>query len=463
MLNSMGNNLAFAMILLWPLLAIYIYRAQSIQVATLWVIIGGFMLLPVKTSINLPMIPAMGKESIPVLSSLIGVFWVKKQKIYFTKNLGKVKFLVLLLITAPFISALLNADEMYIGGQFLKGLNLYDGLALMVNQMIPIMAFFIGRQFFKTYEHQLLIFKTLVIAGLFYSILMLFEVRMSPQLHTWIYGYFPHDFGQQIRFGGFRPVVFMGHGLLVSFFAAIVLISSIALWSINVKVRGFIPAWVSYYLLFILLLCKSAGPFLYGIFGFFVIKILSPKIQMRIAVMLVSLAMLYPIMSMLKVFPHQALVNTADSISSERAQSLNFRFNNESKLLGKASERILFGWGGWARNRVYDAETGKDISITDGGWIITFGMFGFMGFVAEFGLLAVSVLLSMRAAKLLKVKREQSLLSSHAILIGIIMVNQLPNNALAPWLWLLVGALFGRSEQIINSRRKGKLILPTYS
>jgi len=450
----MGNNLAFAMIVLWPLFAIYLYRTKSTQVATLWTIIGGFMLLPVKTSIDLPMIPSIGKESLPVISSLIGVLWVKNQKIYFTKNMGKLKFLVLLLIIVPFISATLNADVFHVGGQFFKGLNLYDGLASMVNQTIPIMAFFIGKRFFRTYQHQLLMFKFLSLACLVYSVPILFEIRMSPQLHAWIYGYFPHSFGQQIRFGGFRPVVFMGHGLLVSFFVAIVLITSVALWRTNIKVRGFIPAYVSYYLLFILLLCKSVGPFMYGIFGFIVVKILKPKVQLKIAVIMVSIVMVYPVMSILNVFPHETLVNVAESVSPERAQSLEFRFNNESKLLAKAEERIFFGWGGWGRNRVYDQETGRDISVTDGRWILTLGQFGLLGFIAEFGLLAITVFRAKKSSKLLHNKSEQILLAAHSLLIGVIMVDQLINASLAPWLWLLVGVLFGRSEDIITSHKK---------
>ena len=31
---------------------------------------------------------------------------------------------------------------------------------------------------------------------------------MSPQLHYWFYGYYPSDFNQYMRDGGFRPMVF---------------------------------------------------------------------------------------------------------------------------------------------------------------------------------------------------------------------------------------------------------------
>jgi len=297
-------------------------------------------------------------------------------------------------------------------------------------------------------------FKLLVVAGLLYSIPMLFEVRMSPQLHSWFYDYFPHSFGQQKRFGGFRPVVFMGHGLLVSFFAAIVVLSATALWKNKVKIRNFSPPMVSYYLLAVLVLCKSIASLAYGAFAFMLVKNIKPALQHKIAVAMVCLALFYPFMSILKIFPHQAIMTVANSISAERAESLQFRFDNEDILLEHGRERFFFGWGGWGRNRVYDLETGRDLSVTDGRWIITFGVSGLAGFIAEFGLLAIVVFRAKKAAKYLKVESEKNLLAAHAVMVGLIMIDQLPNASLAPWLWLLVGVLLGRSEMIISKTKE---------
>jgi len=237
----MGNGFAYLVLALWPLLAIRWYKTKSIQTATLWTILGGFMFLPVKTEIDLPMIPALGKHTIPVVSALIGCWFIKNQRISYIKELGKIKYLVILLIITPFITSALNSDALMIGGRFIKGLTYYDGLSAMINQFLLITPFFIGRQFFKTYDDHLLMFKLLVAAGLLYSLLMLFEIRMSPQLHTWIYGYFPSSFGQQMRQGGFRPVVFMGHGLSVAFLlqneAAIVATSTDKETSVSLRVR----------------------------------------------------------------------------------------------------------------------------------------------------------------------------------------------------------------------------------
>lgn len=214
----MGNTFAYASLLAWPLFAIYLFSTKRIQFAVVVTILGGFMLLPAGTVIDPPLFPAMGQHTLPVLSVLICCWFLKKKRIRFFSGLGRIKYLVALFIIGPIITVSLNTDSFVIGGRYLTGLSLYDGLSFVINQFLIIVPFFIGRQFFNTYEEQVKLFKLLVIAGILYSPLMLFEVRMSPQLHTWLYGYFPHSFLQQYRMGGFRPVVFMGHGLLVAFF-----------------------------------------------------------------------------------------------------------------------------------------------------------------------------------------------------------------------------------------------------
>jgi hypothetical protein len=452
----MGNGFAYAVMLFWPFMAIYLYKTRTIQVATIWVILGGFMFLPVGTVIDLPFIPAFDKNSIPVISALIGCWFVVKKPVHYFKNKGLTKLLVLMLIIGPFITAMNNQEAVIVGGRFLSGLSMHDVFSTIVNQILLITPFFMGWQFFRTHQDHLLIFKIIVVAGLFYSILILFEVRMSPQIHTWVYGYFPDDFGQQKRDGGFRAVVFMGHGLWVAFFIAVVLISATALWKNNKKIRQLSPAVVSYYFLVVLVLCKSLASLLYGVFGLVMIKLNKPKTQIRLALILAALAMSYPTMSIMKVFPHHELIEVATSISPERAGSLNFRFENEEILLARGREKFFFGWGGWGRNRVYNEVTGKDESVTDGRWIITFGKFGIFGFIAEFGLLAIAIISASQAAKIVKSKEELILLSAHSLLVGLIMIDQLPNASLAPWLWLLVGILLGRAETII-AENSGKL------
>ena len=61
----------------------------------------------------------------------------------------------------------------------------------------------------------------LVVAALAYTPLALWEIRMSPQLHRAVYGFSTIvNFGQAMRFGGYRPNVFLSHGLMLGLFMA---------------------------------------------------------------------------------------------------------------------------------------------------------------------------------------------------------------------------------------------------
>jgi len=94
--------------------------------------------------------------------------------------------------------------------------------------------------------------------------------------------------------------------------------------------------------------------------------------------------------------------------------------------------------------------------VTDGLWIIVLGQFGLLGFIAEFGLLAISVFRAAKALKFAESFDGSVFLSALALIVAVNMVDLLPNSALSPWTWLLVGSLLGRSELILaRSRNRG--------
>jgi hypothetical protein len=315
----------------------------------------------------------------------------------------------------------------------------------------------LGRQFLRSSEDNVDVLRVLVIAGLAYSLPMLFEVRMSPQLHTWIYGYFPHSFEQQVRDGGFRPVVFLGHGLLVAFFIMTAGVAAAALWRAKIRVVRLPAAGIAAYLGGVLVLCKTLGALVYGAALTVLVRFTRPQVQLRIALVLVALALLYPTLRAGDLFPTRSMLGLAESISAERAQSLKVRFDNEDQLLDRAWQRFLFGWGRFGRNRVYDEDSGGDVSITDGRWIITMGQFGFFGFLAEFGLLALAVVRATSALRFAETADEQVFLAALALIVAINIVDLLPNSSISPWTWLLAGALLGRAEALRASARQRKL------
>ena len=438
----MPNTFAYIALIIWPFISLLFYKQLPIVKATFWTIIGGFLILPVKVAIDFPFIPPLNKESIPVISALIGCIYIKKVKIKLLPKAGIERWLVLVLLITPFFTMLNNQESF----NYIPGLTLHDTFSSILALYLVVLPLILGMQLIKTHEDQLMLFKLLVIAGLLYSLPILFEIRMSPQLHTWVYGFFPHRFVQQARFEGFRAVVFLGHGLIVAMFVAIILGSSIVLLRQKIKVTIIHPWLIIIYFFVILILSKSVGAFLFGLLLFIAIAWMPVNMIKRVSLLLVLIVLFYPFLSIFDFFPHEKLVELATNYDLARGASLNFRFTHENILLEHALEKIFFGWGGWGRNTLEE-------SVTDGGWIITLGIFGLFGFVALFGLLAVSVWKATKVSTLIKDKSEQKLLLGHAVIVSVIMVDQLPNASLSAWMMYFIGALLGR---VINIKLKYK-------
>jgi len=271
---------------------------------------------------------------------------------------------------------------------------------------------------------------------------------MSPQLHTWVYGFFPRDFVHQMRSGGFRSVVFLGHGLLVAMFVAMTLGASTILLKQKIKIFRISPWLLTIYFIVVLLLSKTVGAFLLGFLLFVAITWMPVNVIKRVSMLLVFIVLLYPLLSIFDFFPHQQLIQIATDFDPERGQSLGFRFMHENLLLEHAQQKMFFGWGGWGRNRLEE-------SVTDGYWIIIYGQYGLFGFLSLFGLLAVSVWKATKTCRLVKDKNNLHVLLSHALIVSVIMVDQLPNASLTAWMFFLVGALSGRANAIFS---EGKVI-----
>src|SRR3954464_12693541 len=126
---------------------------------------------------------------------------------------------IIIFCTSPAVSSYLN------------NLGLYDGAAEVVRQTITWgLAYLIGRVYFSDLEGIRELAIGLFIGGLVYVPLCLIEIRMSPQLHKIVYGYYQHAFVQTKREGGFRPMVFMQHGLMVAMWMAMTTMVGTWLW-----------------------------------------------------------------------------------------------------------------------------------------------------------------------------------------------------------------------------------------
>lgn len=439
----MPGSIAFAVLLAWPAVAVALFRILPRAEALIWTILGGYLVLPVATALDAPMLPPIDKTTVPALAAMAICLLSRRHRAPRGWLPEGPAALVLLLgfVTLPMATALLNAAPVLAGGRGLPGHTLYDGASLCLAQMMAVLPFLLGRRYLAgTHAHRALLV-ALALGGALYTLPILIEIRLSPQLHTWVYGFFPHHFGQQIRSGGFRPVVFLGHGILVAGFVAAAFVASVALW------RGTAGPWRRIWaaaagaFAVLLLLCKTLGALVLGVAGAALVW-LGGRGMVRVALFAIAIPVLaYPALRAAGAVPVPSIVGAVEQIRPERAQSLQFRLDNEDILLERAAERPLFGWGGWSRNRVFDSQ-GRDISTTDGRWIITLGSFGWAGYVAEFGLLTLGLILLVGPSG----AGLPFVTGALAVVLGINLVDLVPNASLTPLSWLIAGALLGAAE-----------------
>ncbi len=270
-------------------------------------------------------------------------------------------------------------------------LGAYDGFSSSMEQVVTWgLPYFLGR----LYLGNLVGLKQLAIAifagGLAYVPLCLLESRISPQLHRLVYGFHASlDFSQTMRMGGYRPTVFMVHGLAVGAWMMAATLIGMWLWYAGVlkSFWGKPIKLLALTLLFTFINCRSTGAYLLLVIGLGVLfggKKLRTTLPLLVLIAFIT-GYLYLGVSGAITPERRAQINVAltKTLNAERAQSLDFRLANEEILGEKARESPMFGWGGWGRARVYD-DYGKDISVTDSLWIIAFGNQGVLGVISLF-------------------------------------------------------------------------------
>lgn len=440
------------MLIIWPMVCWQLWRRLDPARALIWTILGGYLIMPPMTALDFPLIPDLDKIAIPNLMALICAVWLLKDKITFLPAGAVGKGLILLFVLAPFATVLTNGDPLEFQQRTIQGMRFYDSVAAVANQAIALLPFFLGRRYLGTPAGTRAVLVALVAAGLAYSVPMLIEARFSPQMNVWVYGFFQHDFFQTIRQGGYRPVVFLPHGLWVAFFALMALLASLVMLRESPAEAQPKAALILIYLFYMLLVCKSAGPLVYLV-SIAPLLIFAPtRVQILVAAVMAALVIAYPILRGAHLVPLDQILDFASSFSVDRAYSLQFRIENEEILLDRAQERPWFGWGGYGRNFLRDPITGEMTNIADGAWIIVLGMNGWLGYIAEFGLTALP-LLALAREVLVRGAVISRTTAALALILAANMVDLLPNATHIPFTWLMAGALMGEAERMASLRR----------
>lgn len=461
-LIGVGNVIALLALVGWPIVVVIMFKRFPIERALIWSILGAYMFLPQHSAFNLPGMPALDKNSIPALTSLamFAGIYNRFPSVIPKSFMGKV--LLAMFVVSPSITVLTNLEPVLFGQDSfgsltvidgnalqnwgLPGLRAYDSISALAQQLFMLLPFFLAREVLRTEAAIRELLMALVIGAAIYTLPMLWEARMSPQLHTRLYGFFQHDFAQAIRSGGFRPFVFMPHGLWVAFFVFMCTMAAAArLRMADAKGRP-LAIFCFVCTLGLLVVAKSWGPLLFATAFVPLVLFFTPRFQTFVAVMLVALVLGYPILRGSGIVPTEQIITSLEDVNAERAQSLEYRFNNEDRILEHAEDKPLFGWGGWGRFMVYDSSTGRSLTVVDGQWVIIIGHYGWLGFLAMFGLLALPIISVWRYGRNPNTPSIPLPVSALTLILAVNMVDLLPNATLVPLTWLIAGALLGFVE-----------------
>lgn len=456
----MPNIFAYLMLLIWPLVVFALFRKLPPARALIWSILGGYMALPQLTSFDLPMIPALDKTTIPNLTALAACVIMLRMRIVPLPDSLPGKALILLFVLSPVATVLNNAEPIVFDAEVfgtltfwgtgggLPGLRPYDAIAFVGNQLLLMLPLFLARHVLASSEALREIIIALALAGVIYSVPMLIEARVSPQLHTWVYGFFQHNFSQALRQGGYRPFVFMPHGLWVAFFTLMAFVASLALLRQADATRRLRATLLAGYMGIILLVAKTMGVNLMAAALIPLVLFFSARMQIRVAAAIALGTIAYPLLRGAGLVPVWEFRNRIAEYSAERAASFAYRLWNEDRLLAHAAEKPLFGWGSWGRNHLYNPLSGQMETVSDGFWIIVIGTHGWLGYIATFGLLGLPLLLLWWRTRRIAAQEISPWAGPLALILAFNMLDLIPNATLIPFTWLLAGALLGHAERL---------------
>jgi hypothetical protein len=360
----------------WPALVLVLFAAWRPRRAVIAGFLIGWMFLPV-VSYPIQGLPDLDK----MLATCLGVFVAAvafDRRRFVTFRPGWVDLPVAILCAAPFASSVRN------------GLGVYDGLSAAFEQTVTWgLPYLLGRVYLGTPDGLRELATGALAGGLAYVPLCWFEILRGPELHRMLYGYHQHVLEQAIRFGGWRPMVFMDHGLMVALWMASSSVIGIWLWRTGAVRRMWrVPlAWLVTALVTTMLFLKSVNAWVLLPLG---IAMLFSSARLRRPVLVgvvIALVILYVTVRAAGLWDAETMAQVASGLFGEsKGQSLAYRVQNEELLAERAREQPLLGWGRWGRNLLRD-ENGNSPTVAESLWIITFGQVGLIGLAALMALL----------------------------------------------------------------------------
>ncbi len=449
------NIFAHLVLLAFAPAAALLFRLIPHQYAVSITTIGGFLFLPI-LRIPLSGLPDYTKQTAISAALTLGVVVCQKRIPRIAKFYWWDALYCAWILSLP-ISYLLNGYPTY---SFASSLFIRT-----IEWGVP---FWIGRSCFQSPASARAYLQVIVVGGLVYVPLALWEMRMSPQLHTNIYGAFQHSFAQMVRGSGFRPIVFTEHALVTALWFATALTAASGLR----RMRDNTPEWmrnawwIAPALGISLLLCKSAGALVLGTVGYAALAFRLGRLALA---MTIAAAIAYVFCRIFFDATTVAFVaELMQFLPPERAESFQYRIDMEIQLLERAWGQPIIGWCNEGFKSIstttYDGFEAQAKIVSDSLWIIVFGTSGFLGLIPLYWTLLASSTRGL-LQQLTKGVSEVQVLSTIAAMI---MVNSIPNGHVGPVAIMTVAAALGvrantaptRSGTSLNQDAAHKFIEP---
>ena len=458
----------------WMVVSVALFAKFSPRRAILISFIGGWLFLPVASIQIYGIVPDLTKNT-AILASVLGGMLLFDRARFLRFRPTWLDAPMFVWVLSPFMSSITN------------GLGVYDGLSAVLENLLAWgIPYWLGRIYFFEMDALRDLTRGIFLGGLVYVPLCWFEIFFGPQLHLWVYGTSLGDIGQAFRFGGWRPIVFMKHGLMT------------ALWMTTASVCGSVlllsdaltaPAVISsrasekprpHNLRFLAPLemtlqtfarggqWRSAVAVLLLIATTFALKSVNAWILLVCALGLVlvstrftrawllwgaaSVGLGYIFVRATGLWDGFALGMLVYEFAPGKSGSVLYRFVNEMQIAARAQLQPLWGWGRWGRAFVA-GPGGLEVLIPDSLWIGALGQQGFVGLVALVGILLLPPLLwSARVSPAQWLSKRIASVTACALVVLVFAFDSFANAMLIPVYMLAAGGVVGWFIECPNVR-----------
>jgi hypothetical protein len=426
----------------WIPLVVILFACMTPRRAVLMAFLLAWLFLPI-AAYKIPMIPAYTKITAATLGTLLGVLIFDSTRLMAFRPKW-VDLIILLWCVAK------------IGSSVSNGVGLYDGLS-SAEYLILIwgLPWLFGRLYFSDAAGMRELVVGIALGGLMYVPLCLLEAKMSPQLNYWVYGFHAVDWAETKRLGGWRPTVFMQHGLMVGMWMCMSGLIAWWLW----RTKGARKIWMlpagiaAMAILVTALICRS-----FGAIGLLAIGMgslwLASKTKRTFPMWCVLLFIpVYMFVRLSGTWSGNGLIELSTMVgSSDRAGSLQVRLHSEDQFIRAGWHQPWFGFRGWYNTTDLQDKNSRT-GIPDALWMIEFTAAGLFGVTALTSYLLLPTALAWRKIKPADWKNPDVLTAiGLGMIVTLSMVDNLFNAMLNPMFMLGAGALSGWSKTITARR-----------